>query len=198
MGALKLSFLSVILAVMFADLFDSLATFVGVAEATKMMDENGEPKNLKEGLIVDAIATLGGSLLGTSSGTAYIESAAGIEAGGRTGFSAVVTAVCFLPCIFIGPLVQVIPDFATAPILVLVGALMFRGITSLNLHQLEDAIPVFLTIILIPLTFSINQGLLWGFISYTLLYLLSGRAREIDSVMYLISIASAIILMVEN
>lgn len=189
-GALKLSFLPAILSVFFTDLFDSISTFVGVSQATGLLEKNGQPKNLKQGLVVDALATVSAGLLGTSSGTAYIESAAGIEAGGRTGASAVVTALCFLPCLFIAPLAGMVPEIATAPVLVIVGALLFRSIKSLPLEKLEDAVPAFLTIALIPLTFSITQGILWGFVSHVVLYVLAGRRREINAMLWVIAAIS--------
>jgi AGZA family xanthine/uracil permease-like MFS transporter len=197
-GALKLSMLPSILSILFTDLFDSISTFIGVAVATDMLDDKGEPKNLREGLIVDAFATLGASLAGTSSGTAYIESAAGIEAGGRTGLSAVVTAFCFLPCLFIAPLAGMVPACATAPVLILVGALMFKSVARLPLKRLEDAVPAFLTTILIPLTFSITQGLLWGFITHAAMYALAGRAKEVKPTTWALAAVSVGLLAVEN
>src|SRR5262249_26531799 len=159
------------------DLFDSISTFVGVAVATGLVEKNGEPRRLREGLLVDAFATLGAGLVGTSSGTAYIESAAGIEVGGRDGKASIVTALCFLPCFFLAPIAAMVPGFATAPVLILIGALMFRAVSQLKLDRFEDTVPAFLTMILIPLTFSITQGILWGFIAHTGLYCLAGRRR---------------------
>lgn len=179
MGALKLSLAPAIVAILFTDLFDSLSTFIGVSQAAKLVDEDGEPLRLKEGLLVDAFATLGAALLGTSSGTAFIESTAGVEVGGRTGRTSVVTALCFLPCLVIGPLAEVVPPHATAPVLVVVGALMFRTVKTLDVESLEDAVPAYLTILLIPLTFSITQGILWGFIAHCVSYALAGRSSEI-------------------
>ena len=179
MGALKLSLAPAIVAILFTDLFDSLSTFIGVSQAAKLVDKDGEPLRLKEGLLVDAFATLGAALLGTSSGTAFIESTAGVEVGGRTGRTSVVTALCFLPCLVIGPLVEVVPPHATAPVLVVVGALMFRNVKTLALESLEDAVPAFLTVLLIPLTFSITQGILWGFIAHCVSYALAGRTAEV-------------------
>ena len=197
-GALKVAHLPVMISILFTDLFDSISTFVGVAQATGMTDEEGGPRHLKEGLLVDAFATMTAGLFGTSSGTAYIESAAGIEAGGRTGLTAVVTAICFLPCLFIGPLAAAVPTFATAPVLILVGALMFRSVAELKLTRLEDLIPAFLTVILIPLTFSITQGILWGFITHALLYTLSGRRREVSPLMYGLAAISVALVIVDH
>jgi adenine/guanine/hypoxanthine permease len=184
LGSLKLAFLPAILAILFTDLFDSISTFVGVAHAAGLTDQEGHPQRLREGLIVDALATLGAGLLGTSSGTAFIESAAGIEAGGRTGFTSVVTALCFLPCLFLAPLAGMVPAYATAPVLIFVGALMFRSVARISFDRIEDTLPAFLTVILIPLTFSITQGILWGFLAHVALYALSGRRKELHPLMY--------------
>jgi len=197
-GALKLSLLPATISILFTDLFDSISTFVGVSYATGLTDGEGHALNLRQGLIVDALATLGAGLAGTSSGTAYIESAAGIEMGGRTGLTSVFTALCFLPCLFVGPLAASVPPFATAPVLILVGALMFRSVARLPMERLEDAIPAFLTIVLIPLTFSITQGILWGFLSHAILYVIAGRAREVKPVMYVLAVAAAGLLLLEH
>lgn len=185
-------------AILFTDLFDSLSTFVGVAHATHLVDERGEPRRLKQGLVVDALATLGAGLVGTSSGTAYIESAAGIEAGARTGRASVVTALCFLPLLFVGPAVEMVPAFATAPALIVVGALMFRGVRGIAFEGVEDVVPAFLTIALIPLTFSITQGMLWGFLSHVALYALAGRAREVKPAMWGVAILAAAMLVAQQ
>ncbi|MBI4249962.1 MAG: NCS2 family permease [Elusimicrobia bacterium] len=190
-GALKLALWPAIISVFFTDLFDSISTFIGVAQATGMLDESGQPRNLREGLIVDALATLGAGLAGTSSGTAYIESAAGIESGGRTGWTSVFTAVCFLPCFFLAPLASMVPAYATAPVLILVGALMFKSVSQISLARPEDSLPAFLTMILIPLTFSITQGILWGFISHVGLYAAAGRRKEIPPMLYALAAVSA-------
>lgn len=178
-GALQWTLVPTILSIMFTDLFDSISTFVGVSQATGLTDSKGEPLRLRQGLLVDAFATLTAGLFGTSSGTAFIESAAGIEAGGRSGRSAVVTAICFLPCLFIAPLVGMIPDYATGPALLLVGMLMFRSVKEISVQGIEEWVPVFLTIILIPLTFSITQGMLWGFMAHLALFALTGRIRDV-------------------
>ncbi|HVH48078.1 MAG TPA: NCS2 family permease [Labilithrix sp.] len=197
-GALKLSLLPVIVGILLTDLFDSISTFIGVSQAAKLVDEKGEPLRLKEGLLVDALATLGAGLMGTSSGTAYIESTAGVEVGGRTGRTAVVTGLCFLPFLFLGPLAGMVPAHATAPVLVIVGALMFRSVAALELVRLEDAVPAWLTIALIPLTFSITQGILWGFVAHAGLYALVGRARDVSPATWILAFVSIGLLMVER
>jgi AGZA family xanthine/uracil permease-like MFS transporter len=198
LSALKLSLLPSIIAILFTDLFDSISTFIGVAHAADLLDEHGHPRNLRQGLIVDSLATMGAGLAGTSSGTAYIESIAGISMGGRTGLTSVFTALCFLPCFFIAPLAGAVPAFATAAVLILVGAAMFRSIGQINFSKIEEGVPAFLTLILIPLTFSITQGILWGFISHVGLYLMAGRRREIHPVMYALALISIGLLVLER
>jgi adenine/guanine/hypoxanthine permease len=198
LGPLTPALLPTMLVIMMTDLFDSIATLVGVSQATGMRDETGRPRNLREGLIVDAVATAGSGVLGTSSGTTYIESAAGIEAGGRTGLTAVVCALCFLPCLFLAPLAGMVPSYATAPTLVIVGALMFRSVADIDFSRLEDALPAFLAVALVPLTFSITQGLLWGFVSHAALYTASGRARELSPATWAVSAVSAALLVLEH
>jgi AGZA family xanthine/uracil permease-like MFS transporter len=197
-GALKLSLLPAIVAILFTDLFDSISTFIGVAHAANLLDENGNPRNLKQGLIVDSFATLGAGLAGTSSGTAYIESIAGIDSGGRTGWTSVFTALCFVPCLFIAPLAGMVPAYATAPVLLLVGASMFKSVSAIDFGKIEEGLPAFLTIILIPLTFSITQGILWGFISHVGLYLVVGRRREIHPVMFVLALIAIGLLALEH
>jgi AGZA family xanthine/uracil permease-like MFS transporter len=193
-GALAPALWAPLLSIMFTDLFDSLSTFVGVADAARLTTPDGRPINIRRGLIVDAWATLGAGLAGTSSGTAYVESIAGIRMGARTGRASVVTALCFLPCFFIGPLVAAIPGYATAPVLVLVGLAMFQTSRDLPFDVIEDALPAFVTITLIPLTLSITQGILWGFLLQVLLYTLVGRWRDVSAVLWVLAGISAALL----
>jgi AGZA family xanthine/uracil permease-like MFS transporter len=190
-GALKLALLPTIVAILFTDLFDSLSTFIGVANAAGLTDDDGRPINLRRGLIVDALATLTSGLAGTSPGTAYVESIAGIRMGGRSGRASVVTAICFVPCFFLGPLVAAVPSYATAAVLVLVGVAMFQSIASIGFHSLEDALPAFVTVVLIPLTLSITQGILWGFLLHALLYAVAGRWRDVNLTLWLLASLSA-------
>jgi len=198
LGALKLSLVPAIVGILFTDLFDSISTFIGVAHAADLLDEHGNPRNLRQGLIVDSLATFGAGLAGTSSGTAYIESVAGINSGGRTGLTSVFTALCFLPCFFLAPLAGMVPPYATAPVLILVGAAMFKSVGQINFARIEEGLPAFLTIILIPLTFSITQGILWGFISHAGLYLVTGRRKEIHPVMYVLALIAIALLVLEH
>jgi len=197
-GALQPMFWSGIVALLFTDLFDSLSTFLGVSKATGFIGADGQPVRLREGLLVDAVATLSAGLLGTSPGTAYVESAAGIEAGGRTGLTAVVAAVCFVPCLFLAPLIAVIPAVATAPVLVLVGLMMFGTCRHLPFDRLHDLIPAFLTLILIPLTLSITQGVLWGLVAHVAMYVATGRAREVRAGGWTLAVLAAALLVLHG
>jgi AGZA family xanthine/uracil permease-like MFS transporter len=187
-NSLKWSLAPIILAFVFTDMFDSLSTFVGLAEASNLLDENGEPRNIRRSLMVDAISTTIAGLTGSSPGTAYIESAVGIEQGGKTGLTAVAGAILFLPFLFLSPLLSAIPSIATAPALVLVGVFMMKPVVRINWNDLSEAFPAFLAMVLIPFTYSITQGIIWGFLSWTALKLLSGRARDISLALIIIDI----------
>ena len=194
LGALRPSLLPALISIVFTDLFDSLSTFIGVATAAGLTEPDGRPLNLRRGLIVDAFATFTAGLAGTSSGTAYVESIAGIRMGGRTGLTSVVTALCFLPCFFVAPLAAAVPTYATAPVLVLVGVAMFQMVSQIDFSAIEDALPAFVTLVLIPLTFSITQGILCGFILHALLYACVGRSREVPVALWLLAALSTVLL----
>jgi len=194
LGALRLALLPAMVSILFTDLFDSLSTFIGVATAAGLTEADGRPLNLRRGLIVDAFATFVAALAGTSSGTAYVESVAGIRMGGRTGRASVVTALCFLPCFFVAPLAAAVPAYATAPVLVLVGVAMFQMVAQIDFSHVEDALPAFVTLVLIPLTFSITQGILCGFVLQPLLYACVGRAREVPVALWSLGALSAVLL----
>ena len=196
--ALQISLIPAAVALLFTDLFDSLASFVGVAQAAGLVDKEGNPLRLKRALMVDAVATVGSGVAGTSPATTYVESVAGISVGGRTGLTAVFAGLCFFPFLFIAPLAAAIPLFATAPALVTVGLVMFRsGVPSLT-GALEEGLPAFLMIALIPLTFSITTGLLWGFLAHTVLFLLAGRAGEVKPTMYVLALLSMVLIYLES
>lgn len=187
-NSLKWSLAPIILAFVFTDMFDSLSTFVGLAEASNLLDENGEPRNIRRSLMVDAISTTIAGLTGSSPGTAYIESAVGIEQGGKTGLTAVTGAILFLPFLFLSPLLSAVPSIATAPALVLVGVFMMKPVIRISWNDLSEAFPAFLAMVLIPFTYSITQGIIWGFLSWTALKLLTGRARDISIALIIIDI----------
>jgi AGZA family xanthine/uracil permease-like MFS transporter len=193
-NSLSLSIWPVIFAIVFTDLFDSISSLIGVAEAGNLKDENGEPRNLKRSLIVDSIATGLAGLLGTTSGTAYIESATGVREGGRTGLTAVVAGLLFIPFMFFSPLLSMVPSMATAPALVLVGVFMIIPILKINWNDFDDSIPAFLAMILIPFTYSITNGIIWGFLSWTILKLISGKYREIPPVLIVVDVLAIVLL----
>ena len=190
-GALRLALVPPMLAIMFTDLFDSLSTFIGVASAAGLTEADGRPINLRRGLIVDALASFTAGLAGSSPGTAYVESIAGIRMGGRSGRASIVTAFCFLPCFFLAPLAAAVPGDATAAVLILVGLSMFQSVAMVDFAVLEEALPAFVTAVLIPLTLSITQGILWGFLLHALLRVAAGRWREVSVTLWLLAIVSA-------
>ncbi|WP_224998702.1 NCS2 family permease [Cesiribacter sp. SM1] len=197
LGSLQLAVLPVIFAFVFTDLFDSISTFVGLAEAAGLVDENGNPRNVERALITDAISTTLAGLVGSSPGTAYIESAVGIEEGGRTGLTAVVAAMLFLPFLFLAPLLSMVPAIATAPALVLVGTFMLQPVTRIDWQKLDDAIPAFLAMVLIPFTYSITQGIVWGFLSWTVIKLATGKSREVSPALLAIDVFCVLALVME-
>ncbi|MBK23059.1 MAG: permease [Halobacteriovorax sp.] len=196
LGALKWSLYPAIFSLVFTDLFDTLSTFVGVSQAGGLIDENGRPIRMKKSLLVDAVATTCSGIVGISPTTSFIESAAGIQAGGRTGLTAVVAGLLFFPFLFLSPLLSMIPAQATAPALILVGAFMMAPVLKIKWDQLDEAIPAFLAMILIPLTFSISHGIIWGFLSYTLCKLIMGKHKEIPKFLYLIDALCLVMLFI--
>ncbi len=197
-GSLRWSVAPVIFAFAFTDLFDSLSTFVGVAEAGGLMAEDGEPSNLRQSMLTDAVATTLAGVLGTSSGTAYVESAVGIAQGGRTGLTAIVAGCCFLPFLFLSPLLSAVPAIATAPAVVLVGAFMMTPVVRINWEKLDDAIPAFLALVLVPFSYSITQGLIWGFLSWTVIKLAVGKSSEVPVGLWIVDVFCVLSLVSEG
>lgn len=171
---------------LFMDMFDTVGTLVGVATKAKMLDKNGRVPRAKEALLSDAIGTTVGACLGTSTISTFVESAAGVAEGGRTGLTAVSTAVMFGISLLLSPLFIMIPSPATAPSLVLVGLFMISPIKEIDFEDFTEAIPAFFTIIMMPLTYSISDGIVFGIISYVLLKVLTGRAKEVSIATYLV------------
>ncbi|POB14140.1 NCS2 family permease [Halobacteriovorax sp. DA5] len=192
LGAIKIAYIPSILTLMMTDLFDSLSTFIGVAETANLKNEKGEIKNMKQALTVDALATLFSAFFGTSTTTTFVESSAGVSVGGRTGLTSVITAICFLPFLFLAPFAQSIPSYATAPVLIFVGILMFKNISSINFEKFEEMIPAFLCIVLIPLSFSITTGIMWGLFVHTILYIVAGRIKDLSLTECLLSIVAGL------
>jgi AGZA family xanthine/uracil permease-like MFS transporter len=178
-GALQVGLISIIFAFLFVDLFDTAGTLVGVAHRAGLLDKDGKLPRLGRALIADSAATSVGAALGTSTTTSYIESAAGIKAGGRTGLTAVVVGVLFLLTLFFSPLAQSVPAFATAPALLFVACMMARGLTEVDWEDVTEYAPAVVTAIAMPLTFSIAHGIAFGFITYAAIKALSGRFDEL-------------------
>lgn len=187
-GSLKFSFIPAILAVLITNLFDSISSIIGLASTAGFVDKDGNPIRLKQTLIVDSAASIAASLFGTSPATVFIESATGIQAGGRTGLTSLVVALCFLPCFFISPLIGIIPNYSTAPILIFVGILMMQNLKRIKYEGFDDLIPIFLTIALMPLTFSITYGVAGGVLSFVVIKLLCGKRKEITPILWVIAI----------
>jgi AGZA family xanthine/uracil permease-like MFS transporter len=182
----------VIFSLMLSDFFDTMGTIVGVGEEGNFVDEQGRLPGANRVLLVDSVAAAVGGLFGVSSVTTFIESAAGVAEGARTGFASVVTGVLFLLAIVLTPFVGLVPPEATAPALIIVGFLMFRAVREIDVTDLMDGFPALLTLIMMPLTFSITNGIGAGFITYVFLRLVNGRAREVHPLMWVISLAFVI------
>ena len=183
-SALGVGFLEIVFVFLFVDLFDNIGTLVAVGKKAKLFDRANEIPRINRILYADASATVVGSLAGTSTVVSYIESSAGVAAGGRSGVTAIVTGLLFVVALFVAPLVGVIPAAATAPALIIVGSMMMTTVTEIEWADPQIAIPAFLTMLTIPLTFSIANGLAFGFTAFTLLKLLRGQYREVNWVVY--------------
>lgn len=183
-------FIVVVFAFLFVDLFDTLGTLIGVSENAGMLDENGKLPRVRGALLADALATTVGAVLGTSTTTTVVESASGVAQGGRTGLTAVTAAVLFLVSAVFSPVFLAIPSFATAPALIIVGFLMMGSISKIDFSDKSEAIPAFLTIIAMPLAYSVAEGIAIGFISWTLINLIIGKSREknINPLMYVLTV----------
>ena len=186
-GALDVGLVSVIFAFLFVDLFDTSGTLIGVAQKAGLVGPDGKLPRLGRALLADSTATMAGAVLGTSTTTSFIESTAGISAGGRTGLTACVVAALFLLSLFFSPLAAAVPDYATAPALFFVAVLMTGGLAQIAWDDLSEAAPVMVAALSMPLTFSIANGIALGFISWTAIKLLCGRRHELNSAMWVLS-----------
>lgn len=183
-----LDMLVVVFTFLFIDMFDTVGTLVGVCTKAKMVDEKGNIHRLKQAFMADAIATTAGAMLGTSTTTTYVESAAGVAQGGRSGLTAFVVACCFIIALFFSPLFLSIPAAATAPALVLVGLLMLEPIRNIPFEEFTESIPAFVCVIMMPLTYSISNGILLGMITYVLMNLVCGKFKKITPAMYILAV----------
>ena len=191
-GALKISFIGPIFSFMFLDLFDSIGTIIACAKAAGLEDEDGNVADIGKALEADAIATVAGAILGTSTTTTFVESAAGVADGARTGFSSIVVAICMILTLFFAPIIGIVPGYATAPALIIVGVYMFKNLLNIDFNKMETAIPAFLTIIMMPLAYSISIGISFGFISYVVIEIFQGKIKSINPIMWIITILAIV------
>ncbi len=187
-GVSVINFIVVLLSFLFVDIFDTLGTLVGVATKADMLDSDGKLPRIKQALLADAIATSAGAIIGTSTTTTYVESSAGVAAGGRTGLSSVVTGLLFLVSIFFAPIFTAIPGFATAPALIFVGFLMVSSVIKIDFSDLTEAVPAYLCMLAMPLMYSIAEGIAMGVVSYVVINLLCGKAKKITPLMYVLAV----------
>ena len=187
-GVPILEFIVIVFAFLFVDLFDTLGTLIGVSSKANMLDENGKLPRIKGALLADAVATTAGAVLGTSTTTTFVESASGVTEGGRTGLTAITTAILFGLSLFLSPIFLAIPSFATAPALVIVGFYMLGAVTDINLSDPTEGIPAFICIAAMPFFYSISEGISMGVISYAVINLLTGNRKKISIVMYILAV----------
>lgn len=179
--------LTVVFTMTFVDMFDTVGTLVGLGTKADMLDENGNLPRARQVLVVDSVSTMAGAALGTSTVVTYVESSAGVVEGGRTGLTAVVTGLLFLVALFFTPIVNIIPSAATAPALIIVGLFMMSPVTKIDFNDYTEAFPAFLTIVMMPFTWSIGEGLVFGILSYVLLKVSTGQVRKIGVTMWVLS-----------
>jgi len=189
-GIFSLNFIVVIFAFLFVDMFDTIGTLIGVSSKANMLDENGKLPRIKGALLADAVGTTAGALLGTSTTTTFVESASGVSEGGRTGLTAVTTAILFGLALFLSPIFLAIPSFATAPALVVVGFYMLTNVVNIDFGDIAEALPCYICILAMPFFYSISEGISMGVISYVALNLLTGKTKEkkISILMYVLAV----------
>ena len=175
-------------AFLFVDVFDTLGTLIGCADKAKMLDKNGKLPRIKQALLADSVATCAGAVLGTSTTTTFVESSSGVSEGARTGLASVVTSLLFLVSIVLSPIFIAIPGFATAPALIFVGFLMIMAVKDISFENPIEAIPAYLALLSMPLLYSISDGIAVGIISYVILHVFTGKAKEVKPLMYILAI----------
>ncbi|MCQ2082286.1 MAG: NCS2 family permease [Lachnospiraceae bacterium] len=183
-----IDFIIVMFSFLFVDMFDTLGTLIGVANKANMLDKDGKLPRIKEALLADAIATSAGAILGTSTTTTFVESSSGVSEGGRTGLSSVVTGGLFLLSIFLAPVFTTIPGFATAPALIFVGFLMISAVVDIDFKDIKEAVPAYLCLIAMPLTYSISEGIAIGIISYVVINIFAKNTKKITPLMYVLAV----------
>ena len=187
----------IVFAFLFVDMFDTIGTLIGVSEKANFLDKNGKLPKLKQALLADAVATTAGAMLGTSTTTTFVESASGVAEGGRTGLTSTVTGILFLVALIFSPIFIAIPGFATAPTLIIVGLFMIENVVNIDFSDYTEGLPAFITIIMMPFAYSIADGLVFGFLSYVFIKLLTGKSKDISKVMYILSVLFIIKLILE-
>ena len=198
MGAWNYGIVSIIFTFTVVELFDNMGTLIGLTSKAGMVKPNGEIENIDRALTTDAVGTMASAVFGTSTVTSYIESAAGVAAGGRTGLTAVTVALLFLVSLAFAPLIGLVPGFATTPALILVGAMMMSDVGKINWQDYTVALPAFLTIMMMPMTSSIANGFAFGFVSYAVLKACAGRTKDVSWIMWLVSIAFVVNLVMRS
>ncbi len=186
-AVLSLKFFTIFFTFLFVDIFDTVGTLVGVTTQAGLVDKDGNIPKAKQALLADAIGTVAGAALGTSTVTSYVESSAGVAAGGRTGLTSVVTSVLFLLALFLSPLFLLVPSAATAPALIFVGYLMMKAVTGIQFEDPTEGIPAFICILVMPFSYSIAEGIVWGVISYVLLKAVTGKFKDISVVSWILA-----------
>ena len=183
-----LDFFAIMCAFLFVDIFDTLGTLIGCADKAKMLDKDGKLPRIKPALLADSIATSVGAIFGTSTTTTFVESSSGVSEGARTGLASVVTALLFLVSIVLSPIFIAIPSFATAPALIFVGFLMIMAVKDISFENPIEAIPAYIALLTMPLTYSISDGIAFGIISYVILHVFGGKAKDIKPLMYILAV----------
>ena len=183
-----LDFIVMMFAFLFVDIFDTLGTVIGCASKADMLDEEGKLPKIKGVLLADAVGTTVGACLGTSTITTFVESSSGITEGGRTGLTSVTVGVLFLLSLFLSPLFLTVPSFATAPALIVVGFMMMQQVVNIDWQNLEDAVPAFICITMMGFAYSISEGISFGFISYVVLHVLTGKTKDLNALMYILAV----------
>ena len=181
------NFIVVVFAFLFVDVFDTLGTVIGCASKANMLDKDGKLPRIKGVLLADAVGTTVGAILGTSTITTFVESSSGIAEGGRTGLTSVTTGILFLVALFLSPLFLTIPSFATAPALIVVGFLMMQQVVNIEWNDITKAFPCFVCITMMGFSYSISEGIAFGFISYTFIHVITGKAKELSLLMYILT-----------
>lgn len=187
-GAFHYGLVSIIFTFTVVELFDNIGTLIGVTKAAGLIDKDGKIENGDRALLTDSIGTLVSSAMGTCTVTSYVESSAGVNVGGRTGLTAVVVGICFLLAFFFSPLASLIPSYATAPALIVVGAMMMKNVQGIDFTDFSESIPAFLTVIMMPMTYSIGNGFGFGFASYCIMKLITGKYRQVTPIMWCVTI----------